>query len=253
MFGNLVELDLSNWSDRSYYFLGRWYDLEKQLLIAELVEPGDTVVDVGANRGSFALAASRLVGRDGKVICFEPNPNCVKTLSKEIELNEIRNITIHQLGLAQDNETLTLTVPVINSGEGSFGESQYKDNLIFSVPVRRGDDVLVNEKPSLIKIDVEGFETNVICGLSKTVERWSPIIITEVESGHLERANSSVEDLRSVMERLGYKGFELVLRKIGQRYDWCIGKFDSSKGSCDVVWLNESIAEHRLISERKFN
>jgi hypothetical protein len=72
--GNLMRLDLSNWSDRLNYFLGRWYDLEIQLLMADLVKPGQTIVDVGAHRGEFALAASKLVGKSGRVICFEPNP-----------------------------------------------------------------------------------------------------------------------------------------------------------------------------------
>ena len=72
MYGNLIQLDLSKWSDRSYYFLGRWFDLEMQLLMADLVKSGETIVDIGANRGAFALAASRVVGSGGKVICFGP-------------------------------------------------------------------------------------------------------------------------------------------------------------------------------------
>jgi FkbM family methyltransferase len=253
MYGNLIQLDLSTWSDRSYYFLGRWYDLEIQLLIADLVRPGETIVDVGANRGAFALVASHLVGSRGKVICFEPNPHSVKSLEDVIELNKARNITIHQCGLADKDDVLTLTVPLINSGEGSFGSSQYKDNLMFSVPVRRGDGILANEKPSLIKIDVEGFETKVILGLSKTIERWSPIVITEVIARHLERARSSVEDLKNTMERLGYKGFKLALRKNDRRYDWGLAKLDPSKGPCDAVWLNASVAAQRMISEQKFH
>ena len=57
-----------------------------------LIRPGDTVIDVGANRGMFALNASYLVGKNGRVICFEPNPNCLKVLRYEIESNDIDNI-----------------------------------------------------------------------------------------------------------------------------------------------------------------
>src|SRR5947208_1529536 len=78
--GHLLTLDLAHWADRATFFLGRWYDLPTQLLIRDLLEPGDTVVDVGANRGNFALVASSLVGLTGKVICFEPNPTCVGIL-----------------------------------------------------------------------------------------------------------------------------------------------------------------------------
>src|SRR5262245_49548095 len=78
--GYAMRLDLSKWADRSAFFLGRWYDLNTQLLMSALLRPGDTVVDVGANRGMFALAASRLVGETGRVVCFEPNPNCFQIL-----------------------------------------------------------------------------------------------------------------------------------------------------------------------------
>jgi hypothetical protein len=144
-----------------------------------------------------------------------------------------------------------LTVPLINSGEGSFGDSQYKENLTFSVSVRRGDDILASEKPSLIKVDVEGFETKVILGLFKTIERCSPVVITEVIAGHLERAGSSVEDVKSAMERLGYKGFKLDLRKSDRHYDWCLAEFDPSN-ECNVVWLNASAAEQQLILEQRY-
>jgi hypothetical protein len=84
-----MKLDLSKWSDRSAFFLGRWYGLPAQLLVADLLKQGDVVVDVGANRGMFALMASRVVGDTGKVIagkviCIEPNPNCLKILDREI-------------------------------------------------------------------------------------------------------------------------------------------------------------------------
>ena len=123
----------------------------------------------------------------------------------------------------------------------------------FSVPVHLGDDALASEDPSFIKIDVEGFETSVILGLIKIIERCSPIIVTEVSASHLERAGSSVEKLKSVMERLGYCGFKLTLRKINRRYDWCLADFDPSKSDYDAVWLNESVAQQRLIAERRIH
>ena len=251
MYGNLMQLNLSKWSDRSNYFLGRWYDLEMQLLINNLVKTGETIVDVGAHRGEFALAASRAVGSRGMVICFEPNPNSIKSLKDEIELNKICNITVHPCGLADQDDILTLTV---DDGIGHLGSVPYKeDNLMFSVPVRRGDDVLANKNPSLIKIDVEGFETKVILGLFKTIERCSPVVITEVDASLLKEARSSVEELKNAMERFGYQGFKLALKKSGLRYDWCLAEFDPRKGAFDAVWLNVGVSEQRLILDQRFH
>src|SRR5262249_7250993 len=128
--GNLMRLNLSRWSDRSNYFLGRWYDLDMQLLMADLVKSQDTIVDVGAHRGEFALAASRVVGSSGKVICFEPNPHSVRILKDEIELNKIHNVIIYTCGLADRNDVLTL---MVNNGIGHFGTVPYKEeDLTFS-------------------------------------------------------------------------------------------------------------------------
>jgi len=234
--GLLMELDLSKWSDRSTYFVGRWYSLDIQLAMADLIGTGDTVIDVGANRGNFSLYASRLVGPRGKVIAFEPNPICVDLLQREVQTNAIDNITVVHCGLSDSDAILTLTVPTINSGEGSFTDSAYRDNVKFQVPTCRGDDVLKGETPAVIKVDVEGFETNVIRGLSETIRQCSPVLITEVIGDHLERAGSSIAEFCSTMEGLGYKGFRLTLTGKRAR-DWGLSKFDPSRESFDAIWL----------------
>jgi len=135
MHGYLMDLDLTRWSDRCAFFLGRWYSLDIQLLLADLVAPGDTVVDIGANRGMFSLIASQLVGDKGKVISFEPNPVCLEVLDQTIATNQIKNITINRCGLADKKEYLTLTVPLSNWGEGTFGKSRYQNENTYSVKV----------------------------------------------------------------------------------------------------------------------
>ena len=82
--GYAIQLDLSHWWDRGEYFVGRWHDLDMQLLMQDFIKEGDTVVDVGANRGNFAFVASRLVGDIGKVICFEPSERQLNILKSEI-------------------------------------------------------------------------------------------------------------------------------------------------------------------------
>lgn len=117
--------------------------------------------------------------------------------------------------------------------------------------IRRGDDVLSTEKPALIKIDVEGLETRVISGLFKTIERYLPIVITEVIANRLERAGSSVGDLTATMKSLGYEGFKLELKKTDKRYHWCLTRFDASETSCDIVWLNAGVVNHHLMLKQR--
>ena len=235
MHGNLMRLRLSQWSDRANYFLGRWYDLEIQLFAADFIRLGDTVIDVGAHRGEFMLGASKLVGQSGKVICFEPNPESVAILTKDVELNAIRNATLNQCGLADREETLMLT---IDRGIGTFGlPASDGDHPTIPVPVYCGDNFLAEETPALIKIDVEGFEVKVIQGMRNTIKRCSPVIITEIDSGLLEKSGSSVEELISVMTALDYVGFTLGLRRNGVRHTWQLTQLDDTT-NCDAVWLS---------------
>jgi FkbM family methyltransferase len=238
--GRLMHLDLSKWSDRSAYFLGRWYDLATQLLISDLIKPGDSVVDIGANRGMFAFVAAHLVGASGKVICFEPNPQCLRILDQEIAANQIVNVVLHRFGLGDRDEEMTLSVPVFNLGEGTFGKAAYGESSTYQVRslVKTGDQVLADEKPALIKIDVEGFECKAIAGLARTISQYHPIILTEVVSRHLAACGSSVAELVGLMEGFGYRGFGLGLGKDGARYTWRLMRFEGQSHAPDVVWFH---------------
>ena len=243
--GYLIELDLSWWSDRLTYFLGRWADLPAQMVLDTLVNPGDQVVDVGANRGSFALYASRRVGENGRVICFEPNPGCVTILKKAIEVNSIRNIEVFNLGLSDSSGILTLTIPKINSGEATFGASRYSKDETYSVDVEvtQGDSIISAVVPSLIKIDVEGFEPRVLRGLATTIAKSRALIITEMVSSLLARCRSSVGEVIQLMTSHNYKGFEIGLST--DRNDWTLTRL-TNQVDCDVLWIPDGRMSREL-------
>jgi FkbM family methyltransferase len=209
-------LDLNRWSPRQTFFLGRYYDLQTQLATSMLLGEGDTFVDIGANEGMIALLASRVVGEKGKVIAFEPNPGPRAALEAAVDRNGIGNIDVRAMGLGSVDAELTLHVPRINSGEGSFGRPDYDASEIdeLACPVRVGDTQLSGESPRLIKIDVEGFEAEVLHGLENTLQASRPMLITEVVSRHLANAGSSANALTCLLDAHGYSGWRMSLRKL---------------------------------------
>ena len=233
-----MHLNLREWPDRSAFFLGRWYDLEEQLLLADVVKPGATVVDIGANRGMFALAASKVAGSSGRVICFEPNPGCVDTLNLEIRANKIENIQVHNVGLGAVEGMLTLAVPYINSGQGTFSESLYDSTEAYrvAVPVKTGDSMLVGINPSFVKIDVEGFELNVLRGLSTTLAQAKPIVAHEVCHEFMKSLGYTFNDVRKFMTTLGYRGYKLGLQRKGGRWDWVMTDYPGATRRI-AMWL----------------
>jgi FkbM family methyltransferase len=252
--GFLMRLDLSDWSERTSYFLGRYYELHLQLLFPALLKPGDRVVDVGANIGMLALSASALVREAGLVECFEPNPGCVERLLGHLDLNGIGNVVVHPVGLsdAPGRSTLRLQTnrrtPSMHSGIGTLAPvAETPDDVVvgaYDVEVRRGDDILLgnDRRVALIKIDVEGFELKALRGLRGALERWHPAVITEYLERHLARAGTSRAEIRAWMEALGYRPHAIHTARRLLRHRLRLVPLDGKRAEgleCDdVLWLH---------------
>ena len=236
-----MRLDIRGWSNRATWALGRFYDLGTQLVVSKLLRPGDLFVDIGANEGMISLVAARSVGSAGKVIAFEPNPVPRAKFAKNLELNNISTVNIIAAGASDQEGTLELFVPEINTGEGSFAHdgNHQQPGTVVACPIITGDSVLKDANPSLIKIDVEGFEGKVIIGLSSTISRTKPIIVMEMVKSHLLRAGLSPTKLANQMSELNYVGMRIELTgrftknlKLSElnTSDWI---------DCDVLWIPE--------------
>jgi len=223
--GYEMVLDPSRWSERATYFLGRFYDLETQLLLIHVLRAGERFVDIGANIGMLSLLAARLTGPTGIVDAFEPNPRCAERIRAYVRTNCIDNIRLHPVALADVESTLVLTVPTYNSGEGTLTNLEVAPAAgkpaveRFDVPVRIGDRALEFDAraPVLIKIDVEGYECQVLTGLNETLRKAGPLVLTEVVPGHLARAQRTAADLFDLMAGYGYRPFSMQLVRRGLR------------------------------------
>jgi FkbM family methyltransferase len=211
--GYEMSLDLGYWSNRQTFFLKRFYDLPTQLFLLQSLRAGDTFIDVGANEGMISILAARLVSANGRVIAFEPNPKPRTIFQANVSKNSISNITIEPVALGRSDADMTLHVPAINTGEGSFAAPEYSRNDLttLQVPVANGDGRLATETPSIIKIDVEGFELEVLRGLEATLQRCKPVVITEIVPDHLHRLNTSPAAVSQFMKSLGYSPRRLGL------------------------------------------
>jgi len=157
-----------------------------------LLSAGDTVIDVGAAKGGYAFAFADVVGRSGRVIACEPNPTSFAELATTTWGT---CVDARQCGVGSDVGELTLYVPRatgtgIDAGLGTFtgavgGDG---DDETITVPVTTIDE-LASELTALrlIKIDVEGWELEVLRGAQRTVQRLRPILVVECERRHLQK------------------------------------------------------------------
>ncbi|ERN40587.1 methyltransferase, FkbM family [Rubidibacter lacunae KORDI 51-2] len=255
-----MSLDLANWSDRLIYFIGRYYDLPPQLVVRAVLAPGDKFVDVGAHKGMLTLIAAARVGTSGSVLAVEPNPGLFAELQQLVETNSLTQVRLHHCGLADTPAELTLNVlaettkagTVEHSNLGTFAELPDPDDSLsvnrYRVPVVCGDDLIPDDWDNVaaIKIDTEGFDSAVIRGLRKTIDRCRPVVITEVIAKHLENAGSSITELCEIMQDLGYIGHNIEVRSRAWQHQLYLHRA-SERMTREVVWLHpDGIASRRL-------
>ncbi len=164
-----------------HLYRSRTYEAATLDIMDRILKPGDVMVDVGANLGLMTLHASRLVGPDGLVIALEPHPQMHKRLLENISLNGFTNVRPIELaaGAAQGSATL-YDVPSVNIGRSSLIQPSIAHIAGAPVEVRPLDDILVEFRPpKFVKIDVEGFEANVLCGAARVLSQ-RPVICMEV-------------------------------------------------------------------------
>jgi len=180
------------------------HEPELNFLITKLVKDGDIVLDVGANVGIHTVAFSIAAGT-GYVYAFEPVVEMARRLSENCALNRVENVTILPCALGASNEDLNMSVNVDGvalEGTSSLVQSVHVvENPEFyqnrSVKVRTLDSLLgelgIDDRIDFIKMDVEGFETYILEGATKTLKKNKPIMIIEAHSQRLEIAGKSFE------------------------------------------------------------
>ncbi|WP_114945379.1 FkbM family methyltransferase [Microvirga calopogonii] len=174
-------------------YINKQYEPATLNLLDHVLRPGDTMVDVGANIGLMSLHAAKRVERTGSVIALEPHPIIYDRLMSNIELNGLSNIRALQVAAGSRDEELTLfDMPAINMGSATLSpEVQASGRPVGVVKVRPLDAILSDAgvgSVRLIKIDVEGFEEQVLQGAERTLAR-EPIICLELGGSRIASHN----------------------------------------------------------------
>lgn len=169
------------------------------------LQSDDVVYDVGSHFGLYTCFAGNTVP-DGNVFSFEPDPDNFARLTENAELN---NRCKEQYRVALSNESGTMTVSRTGSKKAHLGEG---DNDT-AVTVWNGDEIIREKelpRPTVLKIDVEGEELNVLRGLSETIDRPDcRLIYCEVHPQTAYHWGLTETELSQLHELLESKGFDL--------------------------------------------
>jgi len=179
---------------------------DKELnLLPFLIDPEKDAIDIGANKGIYTRALSRLVPQ---VHAFEPNPKIYRILSAGSPINA----STYPIALSDVSRTNQLLIPLnpkrktySNQGASLSRGKVSGEHLEIDVTSRTLDSYKFSNI-GFIKIDVEGHELSVLAGAKKTLAEHKPTLIVELEERH---TGLEIRELIGHVEQYGYSGYFL--------------------------------------------
>jgi FkbM family methyltransferase len=179
------------------------------------VHEGDVVFDIGANVGFYTVLLAQVAGARGQVIAFEPNTESYQHLQDNLELNGLTNVRAFRKALGEGSGEGRLYQGHENADSSLVGPPSGKDVGHQLVDIVAGDSFREVEKlpvPRVVKIDVEGYEYQVLQGLQSTLARpLCELLCCEVHPKFLPRAVKP-EGILSLVKSLGFRSIDAYSR-----------------------------------------
>jgi len=177
-------------------------------LMKNILKSGDTIIDIGANIGYYALLESKIVGKTGKVYAIEPVKRNIDLLKKNILLNNYKNIETFEAAVSRENKTKNMYLTTksnwctLRLSKNDKIDEQVVDKVLVKTITL---DKFVEDKkfPNLIRMDVEGYEIEIIKGMKNILaEKKSLKIIIELHCCFLSDLGF---DMLRELEKNGFK------------------------------------------------
>jgi len=188
------------------------YEKEERLRVVGLIEENDVVFDIGANYGWYSLNIAKKYP-NARIYAFEPIPYSFGVLSRNIELNNFKNIRVFNIGIGKEN-----TVSVFNFNKDASGATSMvnlldRENVEKIKCALRTLDSFVQEERvggiDFIKCDIEGAEFFALQGGKGVLERHKPKLFVEMLRKWSAKFGYHPNDIIKFMDDLGYRCFEI--------------------------------------------
>jgi FkbM family methyltransferase len=198
-------------SGYSQYFMG---DYEKEVVdvFYEYAKKSKVIYDIGANIGYYTLIAAKANKDSAKVYAFEPFPENVAALKRNIEVNNQNNVKVLDIAISNSTGMASFSDSDNNVANTLCEDSPtFKENKSIKVRTSTIDELVHNktiEVPDLVKMDVEGTELEALTGAKNTLKEHHPVIFLSTHNCHVPGIHKKCIDfLADIGYRIEYLNF----------------------------------------------
>ncbi len=208
--GTYYRLDISDYQEWLVYF---YHDNDSSYHILKYIDGAEVIFDIGGNIGQTALNIAKYKAgkkQPAQIISFEPYNENYEKLRHNIQLNKhIKNISIENIALGSILKTVKLFKECATNSGGNrvvYDEEENTEGVeeVHQITLDSYIDEKKILKVDLIKIDVEGYELEVLKGAKNTLQKFRPVLLLEFDSLNLKKQGSSPEELLNFLKSAGY-------------------------------------------------
>lgn len=185
------------------------WELDVIQKFVDQIQDNFIVLDIGSNNGSFSLAAKYYSNTIWH--CFEPDDFTFSVLKENLKINEVENIILHKEALSDKVGDSILQICLSHRGLNTLGENlqRFSPNNSFQSKVKTNtiDNLFLETKIDLIKIDTEGSEYDIIKGGKETIKKYKPKILLEYNDSNIRQCGHTIEELNSLIDEINYEVF----------------------------------------------
>ena len=182
-------------------------------IIEQYVTEESTAIDIGSHIGTHAVTMSKRVGPKGKVVAFEPQKKIYAELVMNMEVNGCRNAHCYRAAVGSSFGEIEMNPTVIDN-EGGVGIGKGGDRA-----KRIALDSLGLDNVSLMKIDVENRELDVLKGARQTILKTHPVLIVEIMGNTYQPIENRSDRVKEVLQYIEGMGYQLSYIE-GSWSDW---------------------------------
>lgn len=235
----IIESGMSGATGNLYNGLAEFEDMS---FLLHLLRKNDLVVDVGANIGAYTVLSSAVIG--ARTIAYEPIPGTYEHLIDNIRINGIDNLVeCYNIGIGNTDSILKFTSELDTCNHVVTENDKCN---IMEVSVKRLDDILVNA-PILMKIDVEGFESEVIKGAGKLLKSDKLLAVIMELNGCGKKYGFDDKNVHDLMFEYGFKPY------LYNPFTRDLTEVHEQNKSGNTIYLKQiDYVKSRIISAEKF-